>query len=351
MSRRGFIKWLLSAIALVAGAFYGLFHLLNRLGKDAPPMTTVIASEPEHASPPPQEPAPPATEPLLSFFVLSDLHVSIYDESTPRKLKGALDQIVHFESPVDTLLLGGDLTDYGMESEYKELQKIIGSYKLPPLYANMGNHDYYNVWIDKNGGFARESFPNGKSDADSRARFMKMFNYTKPYKDITVNGYSIILMSQEAYSQEMPEVGEGAWYSDEQLDWLKGKLKEAPKGKPIFVIIHQPLPPVGQDGGSHRVVRAKEFRAILEPYPNVFVISGHTHQDFDNGTEHYNKEAFHWIVNASVGRTRSQGGAEKSQGLYVQAYADRVVLRGREFAKKEWLDSANWTIPLERTKV
>jgi 3',5'-cyclic AMP phosphodiesterase CpdA len=351
MSRRGFLKWLIAAIAVVAGTFFALFQMLTRLGKSEPPMSAgdPAAHETKRGSSPDAKSVVFA-EPLLSFFVLSDLHVSIYDESTPRKLNDALGQIVQLGSPVDTVLLGGDLTDYGMETECKALETILAAYKLPPVYANMGNHDYYNVWID-NGGFSRDTLPNGKTDAQSRARFMKMFNYTKPYKDVTVNGCRIILMSQEAYMQEMPEVGEGAWYSDEQLAWLKAKLAEITDVRPTFIIIHQPLPLEGQDGGSHRVVRAKEFREILKPYRNVFVISGHTHQDFDNGTPHYNKETFHWFINASVGRTRNQGAAERSQGMYVQAYEDRVVVRGREFTNIQWLDSANWTVPLERAKV
>ncbi|MEF3306451.1 metallophosphoesterase family protein [Paenibacillus sp. GYB003] len=360
MSRRAFLKWLLAATAIVAGSFYGLFRLLARPGAGGgPPLTAADggagAGEPD-ASPttaPAQEEKPVRiAEPLLSFFVLSDLHVSVYDESTPRKLRNALDQIARFESPVDALLLGGDLTDYGMESEIKSLESILAAYKLPPVYANMGNHDYYNVWIDKNGGFSRETFPNGNTDAGSRARFMKTFDYANVYNDAKLKGHHIILVSQEAYVQEKPEVGEGAWYSDEQLEWLKAKLAETKDGKPIFVLIHQPLPPAGEDGGSHRLIRAKEFRSILKPHKNVFVISGHTHQDFDNGSSHYSKETFHWFTNASVGRTRNnQPGVEKSQGMYVQVYEDRVVVRGWEFAKQAWIDAANWTIPLERAGV
>jgi predicted phosphodiesterase len=354
MSRRGFLKWLLAAIAIVAGAFFSLFQLLTRFGtKPAqPPVADVIVPVPQPEQAPAEEVATVvSTEPLLSFFVLSDLHVSIYDESTPRKLKMALEDITQYESKIDAILLGGDLTDYGMESEYQSLEKILNSYKLPPIYGNMGNHDYYNVWIDSKGGFNREAFPNGKTDAQSRARFQKLMGIDKPYSAVEVNGYSIILLSQEAYIQEMPEVGEGAWYSDEQLNWLKTKLQEAPEGKPIFILIHQPLPPAGQDGGSHRLIRANAFRDILKPYKNVFVISGHTHQDFENGSSHYSKEQFHWFINASVGRTRTRNGQEKAQGLLVQAYEDRVVLRGREFTKKSYIEAADWTVPLERVKV
>lgn len=348
MPRRVFLKWLLAALA-AAGSCLALFPWLSRLVVSLWPVPTgeVPGAAPGPEPDPEERPTAVSAEPMLSFFVLSDLHVSMYDESTSRKLRNALEQIVHLDSPADALLLGGDLTDYGMDTEYKALEAILAAYKLPPVYASMGNHEYYHVWI-QNGGFSRDTFPNGKTDAQSRDRFMGLFNYTKPYKDVVMNGCRLILMSQEAYREERPEVGEGAWYSDEQLAWLRAKLRETTDAMPIFIVIHQPLPSAGQDGGTHQLIRAKEFRDILKPHKNVFVFSGHTHQDFDDGTSHYSKETFHWLMNASVGRTRNRGEAERSQGLYVQVFEDRVVVRGKEFADKAWLASADWTIPLER---
>ncbi|WP_028549712.1 metallophosphoesterase family protein [Paenibacillus sp. UNC451MF] len=345
MTRREFVKMLLSMSVVVDGSVNALFKMLYKaLNKETNTGTntdTIVEEVKPVVS----------AEPLLSFFVLSDLHVSIYDSNTPRKLRNALYQIQYFSYPVDGLLLGGDLTDYGTEPEYKSLESILHSYKLPQLYANMGNHDYYNIWIDRKGAFNTATMPNGKTDAQSRERFQKMFWYTKPYNDFDIKGYHFILMSQESYLQEMPEVGEGAWYSDAQMEWLEAKLKETKDGKPIFILIHQPLPAIGQDGGSHRLIRANKFRELLKPYPNVFVISGHTHQDFDNGSNHYTKETFHWFVNASVGLTRHPQPLTKSQGMYVQVYEDRVVVRGWEFANSTWIPEADWTIPLDKLKV
>jgi 3',5'-cyclic AMP phosphodiesterase CpdA len=290
---------------------------------------------------------------LLSFYVLSDLHISLDDPQTSRKLKQALDDLKESGEKVEAIVITGDLTDTGTERDYKELRRILSGYKLPPLAANMGNHDYYTIWLDKNNAWKKETMPNGKSDALSREQFMKFFNYQKPYNEMTVNGYTILLLSQETYVQEKPEVGEGAWYSDEQLAWFKERLAAVyQEGKPVFVMIHQPLPPVGQDGGSHQLIRAKRFREILKPYRNVFVFCGHRHQDFQNGTAHYVKETFHLFHNSSVGRPLNrnyqQEAKDKAQGLYVQVYKDKVVLRGREFEKRTFIPEADWTIPLQQ---
>ena len=68
--------------------------------------------------------------------------------------------------------------------------------------------------------------------------------------------------------------------------------------------------------------------------------------------EHYVKDSagFHYFHNSSVGRVlnRSYQNAakERSQGLYVQVYSDRVTLRGREFSDRTWIKEADWTVKL-----
>ncbi|WP_284638012.1 metallophosphoesterase family protein [Paenibacillus silviterrae] len=340
VSRRSFIKKMLGLLALVSGGGAAVWAATRK--------TSVEAAEP---GPLPVKRAgavdgTPKT-PLLSFFLLSDLHISVSEGSMTERLHYALKDISSFESGVDALLLGGDLTDFARDSDYRLLKSIMSQYTLPPVYANMGNHDYYDIWLTRTGEFSTETAPNGKTDAMSRKRFMDFIGYPdKPYTDVWLNGVHLIMLSQEAYFEEKPEVGEGAWYSDAQMAWFKQKMQEHDNNrKPAIVFIHQPLPDPGTDGGTHRLVRAKEFRAILEPYKNVFVLSGHSHRTF-YGEEHYNwQNSFHWFNNASVGRTRAASGTT-AQGMYVQVYPHKVVIRGREFVDRSWIQEARWDIPL-----
>lgn len=293
-------------------------------------------------------PVLPGKELLVSFFLLSDIHLSTTVSAMEEKLQMALNDITRFDRPIDAVVLGGDLVDGGREEEYELLQETLAAYKLPPLFANMGNHEYYDIWYDARGEWSTGTGPNGKTDAQARERFVRFMGHEgRPYGDAWVNGVHLIMLSQETYVQERPEVGEGAWYSDEQLAWFEQRMQAHADGSPAFVFIHQPLPPEGQDGGTHRLIRAKEFRRILKPYRNVFVLSGHTHRNFV-GDEHYARESFgHWITNASVGKTRVAGAVRNpAQGLYVQVYRDQVVLLGREFSNRTWIDSAKWTIDL-----
>jgi 3',5'-cyclic AMP phosphodiesterase CpdA len=345
---------MLGLLALMAAAGGGIAAWLGRDKREASlpeaPQAQPVPAQP--AAEKAEETTAAGTGPLMSMFVISDIHISMDDPQTSRKFKQALEDMKAFDMPIEALMMTGDLTDTGTERDYKELTRLMSGYRLPPVGANMGNHDYYTVWLNKNNGWDKNTFPNGKTDALSREQFLKLMNYKKTYNEMTVKGYTVLLLSQEAYVQEKPEVGEGAWYSDEQMNWFKSRIAEAAKeGKPVFVMTHQPLAPIGSDGGTHQLIRSKQFREILKPYKNVFVLCGHRHQDFTNGTNHYVRETFHYFHNSSVTRPLSrnfqQEAKDHAQGMYIQVYADKVVLRGREFSTRKFIDEANWTIPLE----
>ncbi|WP_159885614.1 metallophosphoesterase family protein [Paenibacillus puerhi] len=353
MSRRKFLGWLVWLLIWIGAALYGLVKLLEKsistqeAAKGLEPGG--LASQKPSPETGPQG-ATQADTPLFSFLILSDLHISRDDPDTIRRVKSAFEDMSEFQTPVEALLFTGDLTEYGRDKDYKELRNLMNGYELPPVFANMGNHDYYDIWIDKQGRFKQDTMPNGKTDWQSRERFQQFFGLSKPYHDARVKDHHLILLSQETYVQEKPDVGEGAWYSEEQLTWLEERLAARPDDKPVFIMTHQPLPPAGRDGRTHQVIPAIRFRQILKPHKNVFVFCGHSHQDFQGTIEHYVKESFHYFHNSSVGRVMNRKyetvAQDKAQGMYVQVYADRVTLRGREFIARKWLSEADWTVPL-----
>ncbi|MDF2670339.1 MAG: phosphohydrolase [Paenibacillus sp.] len=354
MDRRTFMKRVGILLLLGAAAAAGLRKLVPSLGdqasadnslkgarlpiQSAKNSTQVIRGERDDAA-------------LFSFVILSDLHVNSGFSYPSEHLHTTIRDLLNFETKVEAIVLTGDITEAATKEDYREFRKIINSYTLPQIHANMGNHEYYNIWISQEGAWSKETMPNGKSDAGSREAFMRTFGYEKPYHSFKVSNYQVIMLSQETYVQEKPDVIEGAWYSDEQLQWFKETLAQSKGDRPIFVMIHQPLPAVGVDGGNHQVIRAKEFREILKPYKNVFVFYGHNHQDFSNGKPHYYKETFHLFNNSSVGRVLNSSNEHKNkdsaQGLYVQVYANKVVIRGREFSTGTWIEEANWTVSLK----
>lgn len=331
LSRRNLLKALASvALTAAGGAFtWRIWH--SRQPADA------------------GEPVPEATgaQPLLSFFLLSDIHLSATDGDLQQKLHMALQDVARLRGPLGAIVLGGDQVDGGRQDDYDQLHKILSGYKLPKLYGLMGNHEYYHIHYSAGGDWSTQTSPNGKTDAQARERFLRFMGYERPYNDVWVGGVHLIMLSQESYTQERPEVGEGAWYSDQQLAWLAETMKPHADGQPALVFIHQPLPPDGQDGGSHRLIRNREFREILRPYRNVVVFSGHTHRNLEGDGHYVRDTTFHWFSNASVGKTRGAGSAPNPvQGMYVQVFPDRISVRGREFSSRTWIRTADWTVPL-----
>ncbi|MCC2683132.1 MAG: calcineurin-like phosphoesterase [Paenibacillaceae bacterium] len=367
MSRRRFLKGMLLSLGIVTGGIIAVLEFVT--GKrfalfsqtvpvsDAPeqggevPVSRPVgeAAVVEQAEPQAEETA--SNELLLSFFLLSDMHISMDQPIMTDKLHWALKDLTNFESKVDMIVFGGDLTDFGRDGDYDLLKSTMAQYKLPPFYGNMGNHDYYDIWLDqKNGWFSEKTMPNGKTDAMARNRFLNFIGYKdgNVYKDVYVNGVHLIMVSQECYVQEKRDVGEGAWYKDDQLDWLKKAMEPHKDGSPAIVFIHQPLPSQGGDGRTHQLIRATEFRAIMEPYKNVVVLSGHTHWDFNVNNHDNPGETFRWFNNSAVGPCRgdSTRSSKRSQGMYVQVYKDKIHVRGREFSDRSWIESADWEVPI-----
>jgi hypothetical protein len=202
MSRRRFLKGMLLSLGVVTGGIATVFEFVT--GKrftlfsqapvsDDPTSESGAATSWVNTAADAEQvatqaaPAAPG-EPLLSFFLLSDMHITVDEQTMTDKLHWALKDLTNFESNVDAIVLGGDLTDFGRENDYTLLGSVFAQYKLPPIYGNMGNHDYYDIWLDKDGQFTEEKMPNGKTDAMARERFQKFIGYDhgKAYKDVFI---------------------------------------------------------------------------------------------------------------------------------------------------------------------
>src|SRR4051812_18403029 len=111
ISRRQFVKRLLATVFALTGAGALLSQTLkNRDTKETgvePSIQKDIPSAPVQQN----TVVPSDKRLLLSFFLLSDVHISDNGTSAiTNKLHSALKDITHFESPVDTIVFGGDIT-------------------------------------------------------------------------------------------------------------------------------------------------------------------------------------------------------------------------------------------------
>ena len=147
MNRRSFVKWLLAGIALVAAS--GSVFMRKLLDGGTPPLSAAEAPTPEAAEPsaapastptPTSSPAPVEKGKLLAtVFLLSDIHM-IDSQPVVDKVHTALQDLTSLKETSDAIVLGGDLTTYARELDYKLLRTTFNQYKLPPMYGNMGNH-------------------------------------------------------------------------------------------------------------------------------------------------------------------------------------------------------------------
>lgn len=89
----------------------------------------------------------------------------------------------------------------------------------------------------------------------------------------------------------------------------------------------------------------------MKDYPQVIIFTGHTHQDLHNKDWAVTKKipgasrGFTIVNDSSVGNvwtTNAQGaevlvGPNESQGVFVEVYKNKVVIKGRDFYRKQWI--------------
>lgn len=292
-------------------------------------------------------------KPALTFDVISDIHVQKWNTVSHDKLKRAMIDLQKAEPDAQALVINGDLGD-GMPGDYETLRRLIGSLPHPaPLFYNIGNHEYYKAWHDTDG-YQSNSFPNGETEQASQQRFLDFAGRKKLYEDAWVSGYHFIFLGSEHYLQFDPNVREGAWLSDDQLAWLEKTLADREKpDKPIFVFLHQPLPGTvagSQTYGNIRsVIQHERLRAILEKHPQSILFSGHTHWELRSERTVW-RNGFTMVNSSSVYEPYNEADVaydqeyDRSEGLTVEVYEDRVIIRGRDFANGAWIPEAQFEL-------
>ncbi|NMM63425.1 metallophosphoesterase [Clostridium sp. P21] len=268
----------------------------------------------------------------LNFSVLGDVHGNIY------KLKNAIGDLHTINANMDALIFNGDNVDQGLKSQYDALKNTLDNKKdiLPKIIIkNIGNHEYFD--------YAR-----GKNNLEDVERLKNMYldfaGENSIYHDKWIKGYHFISLGSESGNTRKPGSSVNAFLSENQLEWLQLKLAEKhKKGKPIFVFLHQHLETSIE--GWIGIEQREELSKILSEYPEVILFTSHTHvllgvdnvrTDQPFATVHTG--AVHYAILPEEGY-RLKRIYNESQGLYVEVHGDKVVVKGRDFAKKTWIFS------------
>lgn len=292
----------------------------------------------------------------LGFAVVSDTHIdektSFYSASV---LKSGFIDMQKASDRLDAVVFDGDITNHGYIKQWDIFAQAVSDYDISDnVYLVIGNHD---TW-----GPNREDFQNPVDGVlPTFVRYNKEIagrDIEKTYYSDVMNGYYFIALGSESDST-------CAYLSDEQLEWFAGEMEKAQRtGLPIFVFCHQSInqthglpynwelnkndPP--DEGGigdqSDAVVE------ILKKYDNVFYFSGHIHAGFKNegskiGVDYSSVEYMENDNGNSVTLINTPcfanpdfmrgGHISNGCGWIVEAYADKVLLRARNFSAGTWL--------------
>ena len=288
---------------------------------------------------------------LLDFAAISDIHMT--DDYFHRiMLEGGLDDMEKMTNKPDALILAGDMTDDGLESDYENLKKAFSAYDpAENILMAMGNHD---TWTDENDRYepVKENFLKYSKEIADR-------DLTECYYSTEINGYTFIVMASEGTNV-------AAYISPAQLSWLRAEMdKAAEKGLPIFVVSHWPIAfthglpesfgeeePDPMDGSFGD--QNDEVEAILKDYENVFLISGHIHNGLSNesSADYYGYAtvetygSLHSVNLPSFMYPSDRGNFMNGCGYCFEVYENEVVLRARNFTIGTWLTDYDVTIPL-----
>lgn len=275
---------------------------------------------------------------LLNAVLIGDTHSSdTLRHNNSRTLAKLFSGIGKSETETDALVIAGDLTQCALPKEYAVLAATIKRYNhAGKIIPALGNHDV-------RGDMDVEDYAQNMENYYAFCRVMGA-ETCRPYWFTKVNGYYFIVLGAEA------EVKDRSYISPAQLKWLEGRLNAAETtGRPAFIICHQVIDHTNNvdnlwyfDGsiGEQSDAVLDVIRKHTDSGMRVVFISGHLHQPFgDCSFEQPWKNLY--CLNLPSAQFTDGGG----EGCMLEVYADRVLLRARNFITGEWLPQS-WTVDL-----
>ncbi|RAK18194.1 3',5'-cyclic AMP phosphodiesterase CpdA [Anoxybacillus vitaminiphilus] len=275
-------------------------------------------------------------EPELVFPVISDVHIKKSGTIDMQKFQVALEQLNEQAPKQDAVVVVGDLTDNGLQEEYDRFFSLYNVKKHPKAVSliTIGNHDYRN----------------GLSEAGAQKRFLTETGMESIYNHKVIKGYHFIILGTESRLTE-------GYYSKEQIQWLGKQLEQAEKDdpkKPIFVFQHHPIKHTVFGSEWSTEMNRELLYNTLKEYPQVIHFSGHTHYPLDDPRTIHQKDftsvgtssvSYIWTGAGYLQGELPPGHQNISQGLIVEVYKNKVVIKRRDFHKNDWTGEP-WEIQL-----
>jgi 3',5'-cyclic AMP phosphodiesterase CpdA len=182
---------------------------------------------------------------------ISDLHLDGSEHAASRARR-VFAFLAAMRTPVDALLVTGDLTDHGTEAEYEEVRTLVDGFTRPLLLCP-GNHDV-------------------------RGSYRKVL-LNEPASDEPINRLHDLPGARVVMCDSVVPGRDAGRLADDTLDWLAGALTATPAMTPVLVAMHHP--PLRLH--SHFIDEIRQFDGerlaeLLDKHPQVVaVLCGHAH--------------------------------------------------------------------------
>lgn len=255
---------------------------------------------------------------ITSFVVVSDIHVETNNPTSYRNLSAVLKGIKAGKD-ISTVVYTGDNVMNGQIAEDFLFYAAIRGVK--PAENNLvltGNHDLGNSEGDYES--LREKF------LFNNSFYLGNKLETDYYYRVIDGCYMIMLTSEDTSTWEF-------CMSEEQFAWLESVLKEAQEADaPVFVFNHYPLRYLKNSDPAR-------LADLLKAYDTELFVHGHIHNHM--GTDNfYNSYGVDCINLPRVTETTEY---DAGDGIVVEVYEDKTIVRARNFVKGEWIDEFRYT--------
>ncbi len=275
-----------------------------------------------------------STKHVMNFAITSDTHFT--NNWINENFLSALDDAKSLDNDLTAMFVLGDLSDNGISAAHPENSDLDNYYdwrdsyeyknskgEQIPIISIMGNHDVRGPFSE---GYPESSY------APAVEYYIQREGGGALHFDKWINGYHFIFLNTDKYHSD------NCYLSEETLLWLDQKLGENEDGKPIFVMIHQPLGVVHTMEGS-----SVTFEEVIAKHPTAIVSSGHTHAHF--GTAKITNDGNGVYVNQPAMVVASV------QYYFVEVYEGGVIYRARQASNDSWLVDYDVVVSLADRRV
>ena len=276
--------------------------------------------------------------PLYSFGLLSDLHIQ-YETGKEDFIRA----LVYLRDKVPFTCVCGDLVSYATAENMAEYKECVDSFAgSMPLYECSGNHDTYD--------FVNGEVKAGVLTGELLKRWQNATGKEHPNYSFEYGEDVFVFLSLKSDNPD-------DMFVDGGLQWLSETL-EKNKNKRCFVFQHVQNPEDDTADPSHSYsdilngISGEEFLRIIEKYDNTVWFHGHTHLTFQGeytpineafgyrsvhipslASPRFYDEKLNVLENFYLDEYNNKiWGALLSEGYIVDVYADKIVLRGINFA-------------------